>query len=244
MRAERLGIRAVGRDERSTVHVGGIAAVALGVAYLITMALYATVGAPPLGGEAWLTYAAGKTSAWWAIVDLAILTDLLFVPVAIALFLVLRGVHRSAALLGTVLVVLFAVLDIAVTQTNFAALITLTGDYGAASTAAQRAAVVAAATYAGAALSSAVGLYSIGVLALGEVLLGLVMLRSTFGGSAAYLALAAGILGLISVAGPLVVAAASGAIIASSLLTTAWVLLVGYRLVGLGRSSEVPRSGG
>jgi hypothetical protein len=215
--------------------VGGIAALVLGVAYLITMALYAPVGAPPLGGEAWLTYAAGKTSVWWAIVGLAVLTDLLFVPVAFSLYLVLRGVHRGAMLLATALVLLFVVLDVAVTQTNFAALITLSGNYDAATTEAVRAANLAAATYATAVLASTVGVNSIVVLALGEVLVGLVMLRASFSRAAAYLALVAGILGIVSVAGPLLVGALSGAVIISSVLTTAWVFLVGYRLLGLGR---------
>lgn len=235
MGAEKMVIRAAGPDERWMYRAGGIAALVLGVAYLITMALYATVGAPPLGGEAWLAYAAGKTAVWSAIVGLAVLTDLLFVPVAFSLYLALREVNRGAMLLATALVLLFAVLDVAVTQTNFAALITLSGDHNAASTEAQRAATVAAATYATAVLASTVGAYSIVVLALGEVLVGLVMLRANFSRAAASLALAAGILGIVSVAGPLLVSASSGAIVISSILTTAWVLLVGFRLYELAR---------
>jgi hypothetical protein len=215
--------------------VGGMSALVLGIAYLITMALYAPVGAPPLGGEAWLSYAAGKTSVWGAIVGLAVLTDLLFVPVAFSLYLALRGAHRGAMLLATALVLLFVVLDVAVTQTNFAALITLSGNYDAATTEAVRAANLAAATYATAVLASTVGVNSIVVLALGELLVGLVMLRASFSRVAAWLAVAAGALGIISVAGPLLVGALGGAVIISSVLTTAWVFLVGYRLLGFSK---------
>ncbi len=235
MRAEKMIASGLGPDERGMYRAGGIAALALGIGYVITMVLYAQVGAPPLGGEAWLTYAAGKTSVWSGIVGLAVLTDLLFVPVAFSLYLALRGVNRSAMLLATALVLLFVVLDVAVTQANFAALIELSGNYDAASTESMRAANVAAATYATAVLASTVGAYSIVVLALGELMVGLVMLRSSFSRAAAYLALAAGILGIVSVAGPLVVSALSGAIIISSILTTAWVFLVGYRLIRIGQ---------
>jgi hypothetical protein len=46
--------------------LGGIAAFAIGVAYIAIIALYASVGAPPVGGEAWLNYLAGKSTAWWS----------------------------------------------------------------------------------------------------------------------------------------------------------------------------------
>ena len=45
------------------------------VAYVGIFPLYASVGAPPDGGEAWLSYADGKTAAWWAILGLSVLTD-------------------------------------------------------------------------------------------------------------------------------------------------------------------------
>ena len=65
---------------------GGIAALLIGTAYVATVVLYASVGPPPSGGQASLEYFAGKTTAWWAILGLSVLTDLLFVPVALALY--------------------------------------------------------------------------------------------------------------------------------------------------------------
>ena len=225
----------VGREERATYRIGGSAAMALGIGYVVTMAVYATVGPPPTDGEAWLIYSAGKSSAWWAIVGLAILTDLLFIPVAFALYLLLRRVSRNAMAMATALVLLFVVLDLAVTQANFAALITLSGDYQAASTEADRAAILAAATYATAVISSTVGIYSIVVLATGEMVLGIVMLRSDFSRAAAVVAIAAGVLGILSVAGASLAPGVRDLVIASSVLTTLWVLLLGYRLFVRGR---------
>ncbi len=125
------------------------------------------------------------------------------VPVALSLYLALKGVNRNAMLLAIAFVGLFIVLDLAVTWSHYAALITLSGDYSATTVDAQRAANVAAATYASAVLMSTLeGVYSIVVLSVGILVVGLVMLRSIFGKTAAYLRLVTGILGIVSVAGP------------------------------------------
>ena len=60
---------------------------------------------------------------WWAILGLSVLTDLLLVPVALALYLALKGVDRDAMLVATAFIGLFVVLDLAVTWPNYASLI-------------------------------------------------------------------------------------------------------------------------
>jgi hypothetical protein len=216
--------------------VGGISAVVLGIGYIVIIPLYVSAGAPPSSGEAWLLYAQGKTAAWWAILGLSVLTDFLFIPLALALYLALKAVDRNAMLVATALVGSFVVLDLAVLWPSHAALISLSSSYAAATTEAQRAAYVAAATYASAvATSPLVGIYSIADLSLGILMIGVVMRRSLFGRTAAYLAVATGIFGLVSVAGPLLVSTLSLAVILASVLTTVWVLLVGYRLYRLGQ---------
>ena len=126
----------------------------IGIAYIIIFPLFAKVGVPPTGGEAWLKYLPGKTTVWWAILGLSVLTDFLFVPVALALYLALKQVNRSAMLLATAFVGLFVVLDLAVTWTNYASLLTLSGLHATATNDLQRAAYVAAANYASAVLGS------------------------------------------------------------------------------------------
>lgn len=205
--------------------LGGICALALGAAYVITVGLYAQVGPPPSGGEASLAYLAGKTTVWWGILGLSVLTDLLFIPVALSLYHALRGINATVMLVATAFVGLFVVLDLAVTWSSYAALITLSGDYAAATTEAQRAAAVAAASYASAILSSPLErVYAIVTLSFGILLIGVVMLRSFFGKTAAYLGMATGVLGLVSIAGLGVT------IILNALLATVWILFVGYRL--------------
>ncbi len=194
------------------------------------------MGAPPSGAEARLTYLAGNTTLWWAILGLSVLTDFLFVPVALSLYLALKGINRNAMLVATACVGLFIVLDLAITWTNYASLITLSGNYAAATNDAQRAVFVAAAYYPSTVLeSSLLFVYNTLVLAVGILMTGLVMLKGIFSKSTAYLGLATGILGIISVVGPFFVNALSVTIIITSVLTTIWVLLVGYRLYRLGQ---------
>src|SRR5262249_38316433 len=139
--------------------VGGISALVLGVAYAVIFSLFAHVGAPPSVGADWLEYLEGKTKVWWAILALSVLTDVLFLPVALSLYFALKRVNQGAMLLGTALMVVFVVLDLAVTWTNYASLLTLSALHSSATTDAQRAAYVAAATYASAVLSSRIEVF-------------------------------------------------------------------------------------
>jgi hypothetical protein len=227
----RLG-RDVDPDRESLYRLGGVSAVVIGTAYVATVGLYAQVGPPPNGGEASLVYLTGKTTVWWAILGLSVLTDLLFVPVAMSLFLALKDVNRNAMLVATACVGLFVVLDLAVTWSNFASLIVLSGDYAAATNEAQRAADVAAASYASAVLTSPLErVYAIVILSFGILVIGLTMLKGGFGKATAYLALITGALGIVSIAG------LGLTIIMNALSATVWVLLVGYRLYRLGKAS-------
>jgi hypothetical protein len=235
MSAAKLIVTAVDPDGRGLYRAGGFSAFLLGIAYIITIPLYVQVGAPPSGGEARLQYLAGKTTVWWAILGLSVFTDLLFVPVALALYLALKRVNSNAMLVATAFVGLFIVLDLAVTWPNYASLITLSGNYAAAANDIQRATYVGAANYASAVLASSLeGIYSIVTLSFGILVIGLVMLKGIFGKTTAYLGVLAGILGIVSVAGPFFVRALSATIIVASVLTTVWVLFVGYRLYRLG----------
>ena len=240
MSAEKSLVQAVEADGGWLYRVGGVSALLLGLGYIVTIPLYVYAGAPPHEAEAWLTYLAGKTTVWWAILGLSVLTDLLFIPLALALYYALKGVNRNVTLLATAFVLLFVGLDLAVTWSNYAALITLGERYASATTEVQRATYVVAAQYPSAVLASTLeAVYSILVLSLGILLMGLVMLKSAFGKTTAIVGVVTGALGIVSVAGPFVLPALSSAIILASVLTTVWVLLVGFRLLRLGLGQSV-----
>lgn len=215
-------------DQKTWYRVGGISALVLGLAYIIIVALYSRVGAPPGGAEAWFKYLPGKTTIWWAILGLSVFTDFLFVPLAFALYLALKGINRNAMLFGIAFVGLFVVLDLAVTWSHYAAMLVLYRNYAGAADEVQRAGYLAAANYASAVLASPlIVVYAIVTLSFGILVIGVVMLKGVFNKITAYLALATGVLGF---------AALSGwglAIILNALFATVWILFVGYRLCRL-----------
>ena len=228
-------VNAVDPDGRWLYRVGGLSALAVGLGYLIVIPLYLMAGVPPAGGEAKLICLAENTATWWAIIGLSVLTDLLYIPVALALYLALRGINRSAMLLAAAALALFAALELAITWPNYAALISLSGQYTAATADAQRAIFIAGADYASALLATPlVAIYTILVPGIGIFSASFVMLKGIFGKRTAYLGVVTGIFALIAAVGPFLVSALDVAIIIVATLTMVWFWLVGYRLVRLG----------
>jgi hypothetical protein len=230
-------LHAADPDARWLYRAGSISALILCIVYIVIIALYVRVGAPPTGIEARLEYLARNTTIWWAIIGFSVLTDLLFVPVGLALYAALRNVNRNVMLLATAWVGLFIGLDLAVTWTNHAALMTLSSDYAKVTSEAQRAAVVAAAAYPCVVLESRLLFFYDGLLLSVWILMtGVVMLNGTFGKSVADLGVATGILGVVSVVGPVFVNALRLTIFLFSALTIVWLFLVAYRLYRFGRN--------
>jgi hypothetical protein len=230
MTVEKTTVDSVDLDQKQWFRVGGIAALVLGVAYIIIVPLYAHVGAPPAGGEAWFKYLPGKTAFWWTILGLSVFTDFLFVPVALALYLALKEVNRNAMLLATAFVGLFVALDLAITWSHYASILTLYSSYSQTADDVQRAGYVAAVNYASAVLVSPIEIvYAIVTLSFAILVIGCVMLRGVFNKSTAYLGLLTGILGILALTG------FSVAIIGNALSATVWILLVGFRLCTLAR---------
>ena len=224
-------------ETRGQYRAGGISAIALGMSYIVITALYVPGGAPPSGTEAWLEYLSARTTAWWAILGLSVLTDFLFLVVAAALYQALKRINRNALLVGIGLVVSFVVLDLAVTWPTYASLITLSGNYAAATNDAQRAAFVAASHGSTAVLASSLfGVYTILVPSVGILIISLGMLKGVFGKVTAYSGVASGILGIVAVVGPFAVSGLGAAVVVASAFTTVWLLLLGRRLCRLGQA--------
>ena len=220
-----------GEDRKFWYRLGSLAAILLGIGYIVIIPLYAHVGAPPGGGEAWFRYLPGKTAIWWAILALSVFTDLLYVPLALALYLALEKVNRNAMLLAVAFMGLFVVLDLAITWSHYASILVLFNNYSAATTEAQRAAYLAAADYGSAVLMSPLEVvYAIVTLSVGILVAGLVMLRGVFDKITAWLALATGVFGIAALTGWGV------AIYGNALLATIWLFFAGYRLYRLAQA--------
>jgi hypothetical protein len=219
-------------DGRWLYRVGGFSALAISAAYVVIFGLFAKVGAPPGVGDGavWLAYLSGKTTVWWAILGLSVFTDCLLVPVALALYLALRRLHANAMLVAAAFTGLFIVLDLAVTWTNYASLLTLSRSYDAATTGPQRAISVAAATVPSALLTSPLlGVYAIVLFSFGILVTGFVMLKGVFSRTTAYVGVVTGILGIASLTG------LSATVIMNAMFATLWLGLVGLRLGRLGQ---------
>lgn len=224
------------RDAKQLYRIGGLSGVALGLGYLGIIGIYVPMGAPPEGAGERLAYLAAHTAAWWWILGLSVLTDLLFVPLGLALYVALKEVSRSAMLLATACLALFVFLDLAVTWTNYAVLIALSSKHAAEASPAGRAAIEASAEYSTIVLESRLlFVYNSLTAGVGTLLAGLVMLKGGFGKIPAWLGIGAGGLAAIAVVGSFFVKSMNASIVLASLLTTMWAFAAGYRLYRLGR---------
>jgi hypothetical protein len=236
MRQQGTDARSAPSDGKWLYRVGGIAALLIGIGYVLTIPLFVSVAAPAAAGEARLAYLAANAKVWWAILDLMVGTDLLWIPVALALYVALKDVNKHAMLLASAFMILFVVLDLAVTWTNYAGLLMLSQSYTVATTAAEKAALGAAARYADGVLGSGLeALFAMAILAAGILIAGLVMLKGIFNKTTAILGVVTGVLGILSIVVPYVVGPLSVAIMAASVCTTVWACFVGFGLWKLGR---------
>lgn len=221
--------------------VGGICAFILGALFLVEMVIYIASAAPSLTDAAgWFNLL--HNNRFLGLLDFGILELyglLLFVPVFLAAYMVLRRVNESWAAIGGIL----ALTGIAA---NFAtnklfSLLTLSDLYAQAATEVQKAQFLAAgqATLAVSALGGISGSVEGGIpMAFAGLILSVLMLRSgLLGRAAAYLGLVANALGLL-----MYVSAAAGPAMAGSpffglffLSSLIWFVLLGRGLLLAGR---------
>lgn len=226
-------------SERRLYRVAGISAFVLVIGYFLTIPIYLNVGISPTGAEARLIHYAPHLTEWWIILGLMVFTDLLYIPVWLALYRTLRGINRNLIALAFFCEGLFIVLDLAITWPNHAMLLNLSADYVLAATDAQMAIIVVSAGSAAAALDSLMlGIIAILIPALGAFLSGFVMLNGIFGKGRAYLGFAVGITGILAAVGPLFTEALGTMHIINALLATFWYLAVGWRLYKLGQQTN------
>lgn len=224
--------------DRWICRLGGVSGLGIAAGYVAIIGLYVPAGAPPHDTKALLTYMSGQTGSWWAILALSVLTDILFLPVAAALYVTLQKHHRGAMLVAVACMTLFVVLDLGITWVNYSVLITLSSRYvEAGATQVQRDAVEAMAGYPAAVASSKLlFVYNTLIPAIGILAAGWVMRRSMFPQSTALLGIVTGILGVFSVVASFAPQLPQTVVLAS-LGTTIWMGLCGIRLWQLGRQS-------
>lgn len=229
-----MQVNEVSPDEKRLHRMAGISAIVFFIAYVVIIGLYVPVGKPS-GVEAWLTSMAKDTTVWWSILGLSVLTDFLLIPISLSLYLVLGKTDKIMMLAATAFIGLFVILDLSLTWTNYASLIAISSNYAVAASDTQKAIFLAAAIYPASVVDSNIlFVYNSLTLAVGILLTSPAMLKGMFSKGVAYLGLVTGVLGTVAVAGSFF-GFLQALIILVSVLTMVWVLLVGFRLYGLGR---------
>jgi len=237
MSAQNMLVNAVGPDGKWIYRVGGISAIVLGLGYLLTfpvVIVYAG-GFPPPGVEAKLVFFAEHAGEWWAATALMVFTDLLYVPVFLALYQALKGINKYMMVLALACEGLFVALDLAITWTAYSSLTTMGGVYAAATSDAQREIIAAAAGYPSAITdSSLLGIYIVFIPALGLLFASLVMRKGIFNKVLAYLGVIAGVFGILAGIGSLFISDLETAQYINASLAMIWFFFVGFKLYKLG----------
>jgi hypothetical protein len=223
-------------NNKKLYRLGGISTFILIAGYVLTFPIYAWVGdAPPSNAEAQLAYFAEHGEGWWAILGLMVFTDLLYIPIFVALYQALQHINRNIMLLACAMIGLFIVLDLSLTWTSYSSLIMSGSLYALAVTEGQKAALVAGAGYPSTMLDSPLlGTYAILIPSLGFLFTGLALRKGTLGKTAAFLALVVGLTGIVFIGSYFLEALAIFRII-NALLATAWFIVVGWQLYRLSR---------
>jgi len=219
---------AINTEDDQVFKVGMFAALALALLLIAGIFLPLDSGGLPGSGAGWLTYLHGSTGFWSVIIGLSVLSDLLFVPVALALYALLAPAHRGLMLLAGGCVALFVLTDLSVTWTSYAALLRLSG--GAAGDPGVAAGADRAATVLGSPLDA---VFSCVLIALAVGLISLAMLRhASFGKKSAVLGLIAAAAGFFAVSGWTVTT------VIDARVTAGWLLIVAGRLYTLRRDAR------
>jgi hypothetical protein len=220
--------------------VGGICALITGPLWIIAAGLSILIGPAPSASEAYLQAVGGHIILSQMNFGIFILTDFLLLPVVLALYLALKQQAKNAMLIAAALLLLYLVVDLAVTEMNSIVLITLTQQYAAATSDAQRSALAAAANYALANLPLAT-FYSFFVSSVGWLIVSIVMLKGIFSRLSAWMGI---ILSGMGIAGSFYgILPVFGIFLSQCLVAFGiWCLLVGVRLLKLGKAVPIART--
>jgi hypothetical protein len=228
-------------DGKWIYRVGGLSGIVLGIGYFLTIPMvpFYAGGFPPLGAEARLAFFADHLAGWWATMALMVFTDLLYVPLFLALYHALKGFNKYIMLLAFACAGLFVVLDLAITWTAYPSLMIMSGNYAAATSDAQRALIVAAAGYPSAIVDSPLsGIYAILFPGLGELLASFVMRKGIFSKALAYMGMIAGVSGILAGIGPIFISELETFQYINASLAMIWFFFVGFKLYKLGQQTN------
>lgn len=222
----------VDKSWKGTYKVGGVCLILTGIFFAIGFILTIAQGGSPGTVEETLTNLARQTQLYQAANGAFILSDVFPIPAMLALYLALKGVKRTHALIATAMGLLGVTLAI-VLRIGLHGMGTLASGYMAATNEAQRASYEVVAEFVTGATDS--GLLLANLLIYGFTLtIGIAMLAGVFRKGIAYLAIVTGILGILGLVGGVLVPALTIVSLIAALGWLIWFFIAGFSLARLG----------
>lgn len=214
--------------------VGGVSGVIICVFYLVITVIYVVTGMLEGSIEEKLGHIGYHTEAWWWILILSVITDLLLFVFVYALYRLLSANSKSLSTLGCFFIALFAILDLAITWPSFELLIRISSEYVNGTMDSNAKELVEMAKLLDMLHSSR--LFAVYVILL--MSLGIVILSNQFKKQLGYhfiyiLGISISVVGSIAVIGAVVANVTGIAAIIVSVLSTIWIGLAGIKLFQL-----------
>ena len=223
---------------RDLYRAGGVSAFLYIALLIVPIVLIFIMPQPPIsGGAATLQYIASNKVVYITELVLFLAPSVLVMIVFLALYMALKHVNKSLAAIGTLIAIASQIIGLAYSsspQSLSGALVLLSDQYVAATTAVQRAAFATAAegliAMANAVSASGI-LFSIGIL-----IISLVMLKGVFNKGIAYLGVITGTIAIFSETFRPVIGIGY---IVFFILEVIWLIAVGWKLYRLGEKTEM-----
>jgi len=208
----------------------GIALLAIGSAVLNII-----VGAMPSDSITFFNSLAGNPTLSYGTYGLLFISDFLWLPATLALYLSLKHINKNWMLIWAAICFMYILISMA-NMFNGLTLVSLAQHYTAATTDALRTGYAAAADYPLATIPLFfISMWIMG--GLGYLIVGLVMLKGVFGKIAAYLGIITGIVSLI-VGFSIFIPVLAWLSLLTFITIPIWDILVGYKLYNLSRADK------
>lgn len=219
---------------RDIIFWGGISAIAIAIGYLVISTAFAISGFPlPTNSAEWISYLNAKLGLWNIIIWLSIITDILYIFVALAFIEYFKEKYKFALIVAAVFFMLFVVLELAGTWSIYPSIIELHKKYLTATSVANQSLYLGALEYASTHFQTTVNsFYTIVLPALSILIYSTVMLKSgKFGKLLPTVGLVSAISNIISVFGGLLYEPLKQLIMPGSFIILFWFLGIGIRFI-------------
>lgn len=214
--------------------IAGYSGIVISIAYVFNTIVYTISGFPlPESATDWVVYLEGKTTLWWCIIWLSIITNILYLPFAYGLYECLKKTHKTLMMIAGGLFTLFVFLELAITWTNYPTIIGLFHKYLLAGTGVEKERILSAIEYASASFQTpATGFYFIVIPALAAIIVSLALLKSkVVGKMLPWIGIISGVCNIISVWGGIIVPSLEVLVVPGSFLILFWFGGIGMHLI-------------